>query len=332
VTCSQGTWLNNPTGYAYSWQRNVTTTIGGSANTYTLTAADVEQAITCTVVASNGGGSSAPAPSVPIVPVAPPNPLVPLDLAPPAISGAAVEGQTVTCLPGAWLNSPTSYAYSWQRNVTTTIGTSNTYTLTAADVAQAITCAVVAHNSFGDSPPAVSLPIIPALSAGGSGGSSGSGSGGSGSGGSSGAGGGSVGTANLRRPTVKAFSVAPRRMIVSVHGRRQQTSGLTFRYTLDRSAAVLIVVQRRATGRVAGKRCVTTTRRNQKAKHCARYIAVKMLVVKSAKAGPSRLKYTGRIGKRVLPTSGYRAVLTAGNGAGWSKAKSATFAVVRKAA
>jgi hypothetical protein len=66
--------------------------------------------------------------------------IVPLELSPPSISGSAQQGQTVSCSTGTWLNSPSSYAYSWQRDATTAIGdTASTYTLTAADVNHAIT-------------------------------------------------------------------------------------------------------------------------------------------------------------------------------------------------
>src|SRR5947209_5751981 len=88
--------------------------------------------------------------------------LGPVDVTPPSISGSAQQGQTVTCLPGTWLNSPTGYAYSWQRDVTTSVGSSSsTYALTAADVGHAITCTVVASNSSGSSAPAVSAPVVP---------------------------------------------------------------------------------------------------------------------------------------------------------------------------
>jgi hypothetical protein len=309
-----------------------------------LTNSDNTALITCTVVAYNGPTPGVlPATSAPFGPIGLPVPGAPLNLSPPAISpSSAVQGQTVTCSQGAWLNA-TSYKYSWQRNVVTAIGaTTNQYTVTAADVGQAITCAVVGHNAVTDSPPAVSLPIIPTLNGSGSGGGgfsgTGGGSGGSGGSGSSGGTGGTGGSSSfggngdVRRPTVKAFSVVPRRMVVSVHGRRQRTKGVTFRYTLDRGAAVLIVVQRRVTGRLAGKRCVATTRHNHKARHCTRYITVKTILVKNAKKGANRLKYAGRVGKRLLPTSRYRAVLTAGDSAGFSKAKSATFSVARKKA
>ena len=163
VTCSTGSWTPAPTGYAYTWQRNVATAIGGTGNTYTLTAADVNQAITCTVVASDALGSSLPAISLPITPTAPAAPLPPVETAPPAISGTAQQGQVVGCSTGTWQNSPTSYAYSWQRSGSNIAGaTSSSYTLTSSDVNQAITCTVTASNAAGPSVASLpSAPIVP---------------------------------------------------------------------------------------------------------------------------------------------------------------------------
>ncbi len=162
VTCSNGGWTNSPTSYAYTWQRTGSNIAGATSSQYTLTSADINQAITCTVVASNAAGNSLPAISVPILPTSLPVGPVPIATSLPVISGTATQGQTVKCSNGAWTNNPTSYTYSWQRNVTTTIGNTSQYTLTSADVNQAITCSVVAHNATGDSAPALSLPVIPA--------------------------------------------------------------------------------------------------------------------------------------------------------------------------
>jgi hypothetical protein len=337
VSCSSGGW-SNASSYSYSWQRNSSDISGQTSSNYTLTSGDVNQVITCTVVAHNSYGDSARAVSGPIVPLAPASAAVPIDVAPPTITGTAVQGQTVTCSPGSWLSAG-SYSYSWQRDGLNTAGaTGNQYTLTSSDVNQAITCMVVAHNTFGASAPATSLPIIPAALGSHSGG--GQGGAGSGTGGSGGPnGGGSGGSGKLRAPIIKAFSVVPGRMIVTVRGRRQTSKGVTFRYRLDRTAAFLVVLQRRLPGKVAGKRCVAPPRpakgkRSKKVRfrHCTRYITVKVIAIKSARAGFDQLKYAGRIGKRLLPTSSYRVLAAAANAAGWSRARSANFAVMRKQA
>ena len=88
---------------------------------------------------------------------------VPVNTAPPTISGSAAVGQTLTASPGSWSNSPTSYTYVWQRCNSTgsscsPIGgaTASTYTVQAADLGSTIRVAVTAMNSGGSSAPATS--------------------------------------------------------------------------------------------------------------------------------------------------------------------------------
>jgi len=58
LSCSQGLWSGNPTGYAYRWLRDGGE-ISGSANAaYTVQGADQGHAISCRVTASNGKGST----------------------------------------------------------------------------------------------------------------------------------------------------------------------------------------------------------------------------------------------------------------------------------
>ena len=57
LSCAPGQWANNPTTFAYRWNRNGTAINRATSRTYTLTAADGARTITCTVTASNGGGS-----------------------------------------------------------------------------------------------------------------------------------------------------------------------------------------------------------------------------------------------------------------------------------
>ncbi|WP_354697688.1 hypothetical protein [Paraconexibacter sp. AEG42_29] len=66
VTCQPGTWTGSPT-YAYRFLRG--TTQVGTSSTYVITAADVGQALTCVVTATNAGGSTS-ATSAPVTPTA----------------------------------------------------------------------------------------------------------------------------------------------------------------------------------------------------------------------------------------------------------------------
>jgi len=123
VSCSTGTWLGSPTSYAYAWQRGIAGIGGAATNQYVLSAADVGQLITCRVIASNIGGASLPATSLPVTPLGLPVIGQPVNVVPPSISGSPQQGQTVSCSSGTWLNSPASYAYSWQRDGTSVAAT-----------------------------------------------------------------------------------------------------------------------------------------------------------------------------------------------------------------
>jgi hypothetical protein len=89
--------------------------------------------------------------------------LVPAATTAPTISGAAAAGQLLTAEPGAWTNTPTSFAFHWLRcdpaggGCSAIDGTSaSSYLLTPADVGSTIEVSVVASNNAGPSAPAVS--------------------------------------------------------------------------------------------------------------------------------------------------------------------------------
>lgn len=65
LNASTGVWTQSPTSYTYQWNRDGIAISGAVAATYVAVSADVGHAITVTVIATNGGGSSAPSVSAP---------------------------------------------------------------------------------------------------------------------------------------------------------------------------------------------------------------------------------------------------------------------------
>jgi subtilisin family serine protease len=85
------------------------------------------------------------------------NPIsVPTNTAPPAISGTAQVGQTLSASSGVWSNTPTSYGYQWLRCSLSSCAsiagaTSSSYAPGSADVGSSVEVAVTATNSGGSS-------------------------------------------------------------------------------------------------------------------------------------------------------------------------------------
>jgi hypothetical protein len=74
----------------------------------------------------------------------------------PMIAGTAREGNTLTAHNGNWANSPTAFAYQWQRCAPDGSGctdiagaTKSTYALTSADVDHTVRVGVTASNADG---------------------------------------------------------------------------------------------------------------------------------------------------------------------------------------
>jgi hypothetical protein len=59
LSCSPGTWANNPTSLTDRWLRNGITIPGQSSSIYTVQSADAGHGISCEVTASNGAGATA---------------------------------------------------------------------------------------------------------------------------------------------------------------------------------------------------------------------------------------------------------------------------------
>ena len=80
----------------------------------------------------------------------------PQNTSPPTISGTPKVGSLQTADNGTWSNSPTSYAYQWQRCASDgtgcgdiTAATSKTYTPTSGDVGRTLRVVVTATNADG---------------------------------------------------------------------------------------------------------------------------------------------------------------------------------------
>ncbi len=201
LTASPGIWTSTTTPtYAYQWRQcnaagSCTDIPGATSPTYTLAAGDGGSTIRVTVVATNAGGPSAPATSLPTAPL--PQMAAPTNTAAPSISGTAQVGQTLTASPGSWTSGATpTFTYQWRSCDSGGTGctdipgaTSPAYTLAAGDAGSTIKVAVSATNAGGTTGPVASpqtaIVAAPASGGGGGGGTGGGGSGGGGSGGGS---------------------------------------------------------------------------------------------------------------------------------------------------
>ncbi len=173
LTLSQGTWTGQgPLTFSYQWKRcdsagnncaDASNVI--ASNTITLTAADVGRTIRGLVVArdANGASTANSQQTVVIAALAVP----PGNTAAPAITGTPAVGQTLTLTTGTWNGpSPITFTYQWKRCDTagnactdaSSVITTNTIVLTAADGGKTIRGAVYARNPSGATASATSSP------------------------------------------------------------------------------------------------------------------------------------------------------------------------------
>lgn len=158
LSATTGTWLGANLTYAYQWQRcdsagaNCTTIAGATGSSYTTASPDIGNRVRVRVIATQNARSSQATSAATSTITTPP----PVNTTPPDITGATQTGATLTATRGVWQNSPTDYAYQWQRCDTNgancqDIGsaTSLTYTIAAADVGKRLRFNVTATNYGG---------------------------------------------------------------------------------------------------------------------------------------------------------------------------------------
>jgi len=167
LTAQNGTWTNSPTSFQYQWQRcggagaNCVAISGAVQKTYLLTQADVNRTLRVQVLAVNTDGSNTTR-SGPTAVVAPGT--APQNTARPSITGDPRVGEELTAQDGTWTNSPTAFAYEWQRCDIDSIScvavagaNGKSYGVRTADLGFRLRVNVTARNS-GGSGSALSAP------------------------------------------------------------------------------------------------------------------------------------------------------------------------------
>src|SRR5215210_8374244 len=163
LSAQRGVWAGSePIEYGYQWRRCSSLDVcedivGASAESYTLTAADVGFSMQVTVTATNAVGWSAASSQRTATVEA--KPAAPVNSSPPTVSGTAQVGQTLTAEPGSWSGSePSGYGYRWRRCDGGGGGCSDiagadgqSYTLAEADLDSTLRVAVTATNAAGSS-------------------------------------------------------------------------------------------------------------------------------------------------------------------------------------
>jgi subtilisin family serine protease len=172
LTELHGSWTNEPTSFAYQWQRcnssgaSCSPIPGANAQSYVPVGGDVGHTLRVSETASNLGGASSPATSAASAPVVK---SAPINSGLPKISGTAAVGQTLSANTGNWSEHPTAYAYQWLRCDSNgancapiASATAATYIAAEADAGSTLRVAVTASNAAGPSAPSTSnqTPVI----------------------------------------------------------------------------------------------------------------------------------------------------------------------------
>lgn len=157
LTTTTGSWSGSPTAYTYAWEdcdsggSNCSQIAGATSNSYVLTSGDLAHTIRSLVTASNSSGSASAVSAATASVIGQPQNSVP-----PAISGSATQGATLSATTGTWSSAPTSYFYQWLRcdgsgaNCANIAGASGqTYVPQATDVGSSIRVDVTAANAAG---------------------------------------------------------------------------------------------------------------------------------------------------------------------------------------
>ncbi len=161
LSTTDGTWSNEPTGFAYQWLADGTAVTGATSSTFVLTKDQRGKKMSVRVTASKSGLTSGTATSEETAAVAG-GPLE--NKTKPTITGQTLEGATLTADPGTWEPETVTpvFTYQWVADGANIAGaTSRTYTLTSAEVGKTVTVKVTASANGFDSGTATSAGVGP---------------------------------------------------------------------------------------------------------------------------------------------------------------------------
>jgi hypothetical protein len=135
------TWSPIPTTISYAWTRSGSADVLGTDDTYLPTMADIGSTLVVTVTGDRLGYASAVVTSLPTATVVP---STFASIPTPTITGTAQVGGALSSNTGTW-PSDTTFAYAWRQiGAATILGTTSTYTPTAADLGKYLTLTVTA--------------------------------------------------------------------------------------------------------------------------------------------------------------------------------------------
>ena len=140
--------------------------------------------------------------------------------------------------------------------------------------------------------------------------------------------------ADLRAPRASRMSVRPSVFLGTNSGgsvARTRARRTRVRYRLDETATLTFTVERRATGRRVGRRCLAPTRRNRGRRRCTRYVRLRGSFNHRGRTGANSFRFTGRLRRRKLRPARYRLVGVPRDAAGnRGRPVRATFRIVRR--
>lgn len=155
LTCS-ATFIT-ATSVSYAWMRDGAAIAGAAASDYFPVTADESHQLTCSVTATNSGGSTTSTSA----PVTVPGPPTVVQAA--SITGRAIVGHVLTC--SATFSGSLKETYAWRRGGTAIAGASHkTYVPVAADTGHTLKCTATGANSAGTvatTSPAVTVTLAP---------------------------------------------------------------------------------------------------------------------------------------------------------------------------